>query len=265
MKKLLLLLPLLSLNFLKAQLSPMMPIYPGCEQFDTKQELVKCFNNHVKEITNSYYHLNQNLLAYFQYPFINGKVTFMLDTKGEFEYKNDAERSKEFNLMANDFFVFYNSYLKINNIVITPAKSGDGRPAKLAFNMPINFDRPINQTLKGDEEIIRFTINMDQQYVVKQDADYNFTIYNQQGEMVFKTNTMLDFFRHPILKQLIDSDQNLITEQEVNGKKIKIEVFNLFRNQSNELKILYFEDNKMIKEFNNMDVFLNSEFAKYVF
>ncbi len=264
MKKLLLLLSFISANFLLAQATFTMPIYPGCEKLETKQELVKCLNENLKSITNSYYHTNQNLLAYLQYPFINGKVDFMINTNGEFEYKNNPERSKEFNLMANDFFAFYNSYLKTNNLVITPAKSNDGRPAKLAFNMPINFDRPINQTLKGDQQIIRFTLNLDQQYVVKQDADYNFIAYNQQGEMVFKTNTMLDFFRHPIFKRLNESDQNLITEQVINGKKIKLEVFNLFRNQLNEFKILYFEDDKLMKEFDDMDVFLNSEYAKYV-
>ena len=119
--------------------------------------------------------------------------------------------------------------------------------------------------IKEDTTLIRFTIDLDQRYIIKQDSAYNFIIYNQKGELIYKTNRLVDFYSNPILKELMISDKNLITEQEVDGRKIKLEVFNLFKNQQDEFKILYFEDDKVIQEFNNMDAFLNSEYSKYIY
>ena len=144
MKKKLTLLPIVLASIVFGQNTAKMPIYSGCEQFQTKQELLSCLNENVKKFTNSYYKINKNLLEYFQYPFDNGSISFFVDTKGKLEYKIDTKKSDSFNLMANDFFSIYNLYLETNHLAITPAIAPNGEPTKLLFNIPIDFRREKN-------------------------------------------------------------------------------------------------------------------------
>jgi len=241
---------------------PQLPKFPGCETKTTPNELVNCFNSYFKSFTNTYFLSYNNLLDYLQYPTMDNVIFFKLNEEGKFVYQPNDKETKVFNLMGNDFITMYNSYLAYQKLEVAPGKNEEGKNVAINFNMPILFNRDI-KVLK--EETLRFTINLDQQYLVKETTDYSYKIYNQKGELIDVVSGFSSFYTHPILKELVKSTDNLITEQVVDGNKIKLVVYNLFKNQQDKIKISYFENDKLKKEFNSMDKFLNSDYSKYIY
>lgn len=267
MKKKLTLLPIVLASVVFGQTKPKIakvPVFPGCEQYNKNQDLVSCFSSGAKGFTKTYFLLYKNLLDYFQFPSIDDQVYFHVSSEGRLEFKLNKNSTNAFNLMAKDYISIFNLYLLEHNLKIQPAKLENGESTFAKFNLPVVFYKKVKNLKEGIEQI-RFTVNLDEQYVIKEDSNYQFTLYDEKGEVINRVNSIYEFYQTPIFKEVVKTDQNLITEQEVDGKKIKLEVFNLFKNQQNEFKILYFEDDKVIKEFNNMDAFLSSKYSKYIY
>ncbi|HEY4539612.1 MAG TPA: hypothetical protein VIG94_06350 [Faecalibacter sp.] len=260
MKKLVLLFLLLnSVTFGQIQY----PIAPGCEHFQEKIERIKCFNAYTADLLKTYFYVNSNVYQYFRLPSLNEKVNFQVGTSGEFRFKPHEGNSLLMNHLASDVFYFFNRIQELSNRKIIPAKTGDGRPAILSFNIPINLPQNKNFKYDNNKNPILFTVP-NGNYVVRLGEDYSFHIYKLH-ELISTVYSIKDFYDHEILKPLTENVKNLIVEKKVKGKIIKLEVENLFKNQQGEIKISYFENEKLIKEFSNMEDFLTSSYSNHIY
>ncbi|MBS7333673.1 MAG: hypothetical protein KIG88_08790 [Weeksellaceae bacterium] len=263
MKKLTLLISLVT-TIAFAQNKRELPIFPGCENHKNPKALLDCFNSNLANFTKNYFISNQNILNYFQYPGMSNKINFRLNEEGKFKHKQTKEESLVFNLMSKDLIEMYNLFLAHQNKIIIPAKNEEGKSVGLNFSLPVKYSK-VGQTFNATKEVIRFTIVTDQKYLIKQNSKYEFVVYNEKGNVVSSTNSMTDFYSLPIFSEVVKKEINLITEKDVDGKKIKLEIENLFRNQKEKFSITYYENGNLIKEFNTMDKFLKSDQSKYIY
>ena len=263
MKKLTLLITLLStISF--GQNKRQLPVFPGCEEQTHAKALLDCFNSKIIDFTKTYFSSNQNLLNYLQYPGMDNNIYFRLNKEGELIHKPTKEETAVFNLMSNDLIEMYAMYLSHQNMIIIPGKNEEGESVALNFNLPIKYSK-IGQSFNSKKEVIRFTVKTDQKYVIKQNSSFDFIVYDEVGNKVSTTNSINKFYSLPIFSEVVKNNKNLITEKEVNGKKVKLEVENVFKNQQEKFKISYYENEVLLKEFNTMDKFLKSEQSKYIY
>lgn len=261
MKKLTLLLGLISaLTFAQSQL----PIAPGCEQYNDKKDQINCFNRYTTQLLETYFHLSSNLYQYFRWPSMNEKITFQLGTEGDFRFKPQEQNSAIMNHVASDVFNFFNRAQEFSNRRVVPAKTKEGKPAVLNFMLPINVLQKEDH-VKSDvnKNPILFSIPH-KNYMVRLGSDYSFNIYHK-NELISTVYSIKDFYDHEILKPLTENSKNLIVEKEINGLRIKLEVENLFKKYQGDLKISYFENDNLIKEYLTMKDFLNSSHSNYIY
>ena len=240
------------------------PIAPGCKQFTDKVERIQCFNTYTIELLQSFFYLYGNLNAYFRLENLQESVNFRIGTAGDYQFKPSDKNSTLLNKIAADAFYVFNRAQEYNNKKIEPAKTNDGKPAVLAFSIPfkfVNHDDYINDINKKP---ILFTLQ-NGDYIVRLDQDFTFNIYNKESELVRTVNSIMEFHFVDVLKPLTLESKNLIVEKKVNGKMVKLEVENLFKNYEADLKISYFEDDKLIKKFDSLSSFLTSEQSKYIY
>ena len=240
------------------------PLAPGCEQFSEKAERIQCFNTYTVELLQSYFYLYRNLNNYSRLGSVQESVNFRIGIAGEYQYKSSDKQSVLVNNLATSIFDFFNKIQDYTKKKIVPAKSQDGKPAILAFNLPLKY---LNEELLVNDiekKPILFTLQ-NGDYIVRLDKDFTFNIYNKDKELVRTVNSIMEFYLVDVLKPLTLESKNLIVEKNVNGKKVKLEVENLFKNYKADLKISYFEDDKLIKEFDSMEKFLKSEQSIYIY
>ncbi|MBS7333672.1 MAG: hypothetical protein KIG88_08785 [Weeksellaceae bacterium] len=261
MKKLTLLLALFStITFGQIQY----PIAPGCEQFSEKVDRIRCFNTYTTDLLKGYFHLYSNVNVYFRLRSFQETVKFQIGTNGEYRFKALDTQSVLLNKVAADVFYAFNRIQEHTNKKIVPAKSSDGRPAILSFNLPFKFTNEQDYVNDVDKKPILFTLQ-NGEYIVRLDQDFTFNIYNNDNELVRTVNSIMEFHFVDVLKPLTLESKNLIVEKKENGKMIKLEVENLFKNYEADLKISYFEDDKLVKEFDSLSNFLKSEQSKYIY
>ena len=238
------------------------PIAPGCEVFESKKEKITCFGQFNIKMIKSYYNVRQNLDIYFRLLPISESANFVINTEGKYVYKANEKNTILFNKLATDVFDFINVYLDQKSTPIIPAKTFDGKPANLAFNTPLTFQ--FNEKLKSDvdQSPILFSTN---DLIVRLGKDYTFKVYNQQNELLRQLNSVNEFYTDPDLAEITRKIKNTIVEKAINGKTIKLEVENIFQNQLKALKINYYENQVLKKEFDSMDKFLKSEYSKYIY
>lgn len=240
------------------------PIAPGCEKLTQKNELLQCFNTYTTELITIFLQLSNNINLYFRIQDFQEIVNFKLGIQGQYIYKITDSNSEVINKIAPDIFNFINNYQKESNQFVIPTKSNDGRPVILSFNLPLNFIQKVKFKTDVDKHPILFTIN-NGEYLVRLGKNITFMIYNKNNEPVRIINSIKDLYSDELLRPLILEKKNTIVEKNINGKKIKLEVYNLFKNQSEPFKISYFENDKLIKEFSSMDKFLNSNYSEYIY
>lgn len=234
------------------------------KNLNKKNERISCFNSYTTELLQLYFYLYGNIKNYFRLRSIQESVTFQIGINGEFRFKPLEKQSALLNKIAADVFYSFNrtnKYLKEN---IIPAKSSDGSPAILTFNLPIKFNTDDNYINDIDKKPILFTLE-DGEYTVRLDEDFTFHIYNKENELVRIVNSIMEFYYVDVLRPLTLETKHLIVEKDVSGKSIKLEVENLFKNYEADLKISYFEDDNWIKEFNSMEKFLKSDQSQYIY
>lgn len=238
------------------------PVAPGCDEFEMTNERLKCFNEFNIKLIESYFKVRQNLDIYLRLIPISEKANFQINTEGKYVFKSKESNSVLFIKIANDVFDFINAYLEEQTRHIIPAKSPDGKPAVLNFNMPITFQ--LNEQLKSDVEkspILFSTPDL----IVRLGKDYTFKVYDQQGQLLRELNSVSDIYTDSELSHLTRAVKNTIVEKNVQGKTIKLEVEHVFQNQRKALKINYYENGILKKEIDSMDKFLKSEYSKYIY
>lgn len=238
------------------------PIAPGCEKFEMIKDRLDCFTTFNNKMIVSYYNVRQNLDIYFRLLPISEKANFQIDTSGKYVFKPKENNSVLFNKLGDDVFDFINSFLDTTSMQIIPAKSLDGKPAVLNFNIPITFQ--FNEKLKTDidKSPILFSTK---DLIVRLAKDYTFKIYDQQGKFLRELNSVKEIYNDKDLNHLTRASKNTIVEKSINGKTIKLEVQNVFQNQLKALKINYYENQVLKKEFDSMEKFLKSDYSKYIY
>lgn len=239
-------------------------IYPGCENYVTQQELNSCMYINMKNFSSNYFKLYRNMINYFQYPNINDKALFVINKHGDFEYTNDKSKSVGFNHFMSDYFNVYNSTLKHHQLKILPAELSTGERVDLNYTISLDYSLH-NPKIKKGEIITRFTLKLDETYVIKQNSNYEFIVYDSQNNELRRLQQVSHFYTDPILVEVLKSNKILITEKILEGKKIELFVYNLFKNQENQFKIGYFVDGNLYKEFDSMTKFLKSEYSNLIY
>ena len=259
MKKLILLLSFFS-TIVNAQYK--LPVAPGCEESDNKAYLITCFNKFTKDLSEKYFHLRMNLDEFFRLSNLIENAYFQINTEGKYVYKPKSENSILFNKLASDFFDFNNKYLQDNVLEITPVRLEDGKKANIGFNMPLNF--VLNENLKTDvhKSPIIFSEN---NFIVRLEKDYVFKIYDQNNQLVETYTEVQDLLSDARINSITTVPKNLIVQKSEKGKVIKIEIENLFVNVNKKFKIIYSENDVVIKEFKNMKDFINSKYSSYIY
>lgn len=237
-------------------------VFPGCEKYQTNEELIGCFNQTTKLLIESYFKSNQNLFEYFQTPDFNEKASFQINTSGEYVFHPNESNSELFSFIVKDVFRVMNVYLKNNNQFIKPVELPDGSTAALNFNLPIVF-KSSNKISVLDKNPIRFTLNSNQKFTVRQTKDFKFMVYNEKDELIETLNSLVELVSNPLI--IGENENNLVVDKEVNGKQIKIIIAHLFRNVRSNFLVRVYENNVKIAEYKKMGDFAKSKYAKYIY
>ena len=264
MYKFLILVLFSSLVFSQEKPKYKMPIFPGCEKFETNDELRKCLQESISFFSQSYFKSNKNIIEYFQFPSFKENASFLVDTKGKLIYKKTSNNSDMFTLVAADLFRVLNVFLENSNLTVQPAKTESG-PAGLNFSLPINY-LPDSQIYLNDSlNPIRFTLNSNQKFTVRQTKDFKFLVYNQNNELVETLNTFVDLVTNPLILESVSANKNVIVDKTIDDENLRIEIENLFNNISKHFNIMVYKDNVLVEEFLSMDDFMSSDFSKHIY
>lgn len=241
-----------------------MPVFPGCEKFETNDKLRVCLQESASFFAQSYFKSNKNIIEYFQFPSFKENATFLIDTKGKLIYKKSSKNSDMFALVATDLFRVLNVYLDQRNAAIQPAKTDSG-PVGINFALPINYLPDSKIYLKDSINPIRFTLNSNQKFTVRQTKDFKFLVYNQNNELVETLNTFVDLVTNPLILESVTANKNVIVDKTIDDINLRIEIENLFSNISKPFKISVYKDNLLVEDFLSMDDFMSSEFSVYTY
>ena len=169
-----------------------------------------------------------------------------------------------FALVAADLFRVLNVFLENSNLTVQPAKIESG-PAGLNFSLPINY-LPDSQVYLNDSlNPIRFTLNSNQKFTVRQTKDFKFLVYNQNNELVETLNTFVDLVTNPLILESVSANKNVIVDKTIDDENLRIEIENLFNNISKPFNIMVYKDNVLVQEFLSMDDFMSSDFSKHIY
>ncbi|MBS7334298.1 MAG: hypothetical protein KIG88_11950 [Weeksellaceae bacterium] len=129
---------LLSTKSVFGQESPKFIIFPGCEKYESKdkKKLINCYANKfdylfTKEVKKV---LRENNLT-IENVHVNARIKYEINKEGEYQNLEIIGTEAEKILITQSFYNYVMN-LKKKNKTIIPAKSKEGEPALLRFDIP---------------------------------------------------------------------------------------------------------------------------------
>lgn len=258
-----------------------MPVFFGCEQFSTNQELKSCFNQKIGNEIASEIGFFSVVADYLHIGDTTSRLKFTVSKDGKFSTADVEGINPIFNSFVwSSILILQNKMDKIG-IALQPAKNEKGDSIDITLSIPVRFQSEKNQQAYKDfpsDERVLFTVDFEDEIIeVRINKDFVISTYGNNGERDFYLGKYSNLFElttvDPYATQInefFNSTYTPITKGKIDDKEYIIRMKNFFSNNPDDEVII-----EVIREegdtwaeyysYKSKEEFNQSKFAKLTY
>lgn len=274
---------LATLSMANAQVNKMkkMPVFIGCEQFSTNDELRSCFNSNISKVIQNEIEFFSNISDYLHIGDTDAKLKFTVSTEGKFINTDVQGPNPIFNSFVWSSIVILQNKMDQNNITIQPGLNQKDAVMDVTLTIPVRYKSEIDPAVFNDfpsDERVLFTIDFEDEIIeIRMNREHLIRTVGNNGEREFylgKYNNLFELATVEPYAQKINesfrSSYTFITKGEIEGKEYQIRMKNFFSNNVADTLLIevFREENNTWAEYyayKTKEEFNQSKFAKLTY
>ncbi|QTV06907.1 hypothetical protein [Faecalibacter bovis] len=223
-----------------------MPVFVGCEQFKTNDEVKKCFNATFNQAIANEIEFFSNIADYLHIGDTSSKLRFKIDKDGNFGDINVDGANPIFNSFVWSSIVLIQNKLNQLDAKIQPGLDQKAIPMDVFMTIPVRYDSEYDETIYSsfpayervlftidfEDEIIEIRLNKDNVIrtigINKNDRNFYLGKYNN----LFELATVEPYATK--INESFTSGNTLITKGKLDGKEYIIQMKNFFSNKPDD-------------------------------
>lgn len=257
------------------------PVFFGCEQFSTNDELKKCFNQGIGKSIEREIDFFSNIADYLHIKSTDAKLGFTVSKEGKFINTNVQGINPIFNSFVWSSMIIIQNKMEQMEINLKPGLDQNKNPIDVSLTIPVRFQSDVNPEVYDNfpaEERVLFTIDFEDEIIeIRMNRDHLIRTIGNNGDREFylgKYNNLFELATvEPYATKINDSFQSgttFITKGKIEDKEYKIQMKNFFSNNVNDAVIIEVirEENDTWAEYYEYKTkaeFNQSKFAKLTY
>lgn len=218
-----------------------MPVFFGCEQFSTNEDLKSCFNKNIGNEIQNEIEFFSNVADYLHVGDTPSKLKFTVSEEGKFKDIEVQGINPLFNSFVWSSLLILQNKMDQNGVAMKPALDQKDQPVDLTLSIPVRFVSEKNQQNYLDfpsEDRVLFTIDFEDEIIeIRMNKEFELKTFGNNGEREFylgKYNNLFELTTvEPYASKINDffsSTYTPITKGSIEGKEYLIRMKNFFSN-----------------------------------
>jgi len=258
-----------------------MPVFIGCEQFSTNDDLKICFNKSVGQEIQKEIEFFSNIADYMHIGNTVSKLKFSVLEEGKLTKAEAQGVNPIFNSFVWSSIFILQNRIDEAGLSIKPALDEKGNPIEITLSIPVRFETQNNEQHYNDfpvDERVLFTIDFEDEIIeIRINKDFVLKTYGNNGVRDFylgKYNNLFELSTVEPYASKVDeffkSSYTPITKGNLDGKEYKIRMKNFFSNNPKDEVLIEVirEDGETWAEYyayKSKEEFNQSKFAKLTY
>ncbi len=226
-----------------------MPVFIGCEQFSTNDDLKNCFNKKIGTQIQQEIEFLSNIADYLHMGDSYSKLKFTVSKEGKFINPEVEGINPIFNSFVWSSIIILQNKLDQNGLSLKPGLDQKNKPMNVTLAIPVRFKSEKNQDdyakFPANDRVL-FTIDFEDEIIeIRLNKDFEIKTYGIDGEREFylgKYNNLFELTTvepyESNINRYFASSYTPITKGKIDGKEYIVRMKNFFSNNpSDELLI----------------------------
>jgi hypothetical protein len=222
-----------------------MPVFIGCEQFSSNDDLKSCFNQKIGNQIQQEIEFLSNIADYLHMGDSYSKLKFTVSKEGKFINPEVEGINPIFNSFVWSSIIILQSKLDKNGLSLKPGLDQKNKPIDVTLSIPVRFKSDKNQedyTKFPAENRVLFTVDFEDEIIeIRMNKDFELKTYGNNGERDFylgKYNNLFELTTvepyESNINKYFSSSYTPITKGNIDGKEYIIRMKNFFSNNPDD-------------------------------